>query len=144
MNTVVITVIGSQQDAEGEDSRIELITVGRHYKKNGVHYITYQETQLSGMEGTTTLLKVYPDRITLVRMGSVQQKQEFRLGEKTCGTYITPYGAMEMAAVTSKLGFSYRGAGGSMHIEYELEIDGHWQSKNELIVNIQEEQKSGC
>lgn len=144
MDTVVITVSGSQVDAAGDENRIELVTLGRHYEKNNIHYITYDETQLSGMEGTTTLLKLYGDYVTVVRMGSIEQKQEFRLGEKTFGTYITPYGVMKMAAVTSKLQLSYRGAGGSIHFEYELEIDGQWQSKNELTVNIREEQRNGC
>lgn len=143
MDTVVVTVIGSQQDAEGDENRIELTTVGRHYEKNGIHYITYDETQLSGMDGTTTLLKIYGDYVAVVRMGSVEQKQEFRLGEKTFGTYITPYGTMKMAAVTSKLDMSYHEGTGGIHIEYELEIDGQWQSKNELTVHIREEHKNG-
>lgn len=143
MDTVVVTVIGSQRDAEGDENRIELTTVGRHYEKNGIHYITYDETQLSGMEGTTTLLKIYGDYVAVVRMGSVEQKQEFRLGERTFGTYITPYGIMKMAAVTSKLDMSYHEGTGGIHIEYEIEIDGQWQSKNELTVHIREEHKNG-
>jgi uncharacterized beta-barrel protein YwiB (DUF1934 family) len=143
MATVIVTVTGIQRDDTGEESRIELVTVGRHYEKNGIHYITYDETEVSGMEGTTTLLKLYGDSVAVVRMGKVEHKQEFRLGEKTYSTYVTPYGSLKMALYTSKLDHSYQAIGGNVHICYELEIDGQWQSSNELSVNIREERRNG-
>ncbi|MCX7780304.1 MAG: DUF1934 domain-containing protein [Negativicutes bacterium] len=143
MEKVVVTVVGAQKDASGEENRIELVTAGRHYTKNGVNYITYEETELSGMEGTTTLLKIYPSHVVVVRMGSIEHKQEFRLGEKTYSTYVTPVGSMKMAMHTHKLNLSAQGINRVIQIGYELEIDGQWLSSNELSVTIREEQKHG-
>ncbi|WP_425059702.1 hypothetical protein SCACP_03030 [Sporomusa carbonis] len=143
---VLITVVGSQRDAYGEENKIELFTHGRSYYKNGVHYLSYQETEVSGLEGATTLLKIYTDHIILVRMGAVEQRQEFRLGERCFSSYITPFGTMDMSMRTTRLTVNRLDDSGwvtRVHIEYELEIDGQWQSANTLSVTVQGDRKNG-
>lgn len=143
---VLISVKGSQQDAHGEEDTIELFTHGRRYAKNGVHYITYQESEISGMEGASTLLKVYADYVILVRRGGVDQRQEFRVGQRSRSRYVTPYGTMEISIQTTRLAITRvedNSQVTGIHIEYELEIDGQWQSANTLAVLIQGDKKNG-
>lgn len=143
---VLISVKGSQRDAHGEEEVIELFTHGHRYSKNGVHYLTYQETEISGMEGATTLLKVYPNHIVLVRMGGIKQRQEFCVGQRSRSNYITPYGTMEMSMNTTRLTIEHSGDNSQVtgiHIEYELEIDGQWQSNNTLAVLVQGDKSNG-
>lgn len=145
-NNVLVTVVGTQRDAEGDENRIELVTTARHYQKNGVEYIIYQESQISGLENTTTALKVYPERVALVRMGGIEQKQEFQVGVKSRSTYVTQYGVMEMGILTNKLNIFFneaRGTVGTIDIHYDLEIDGQWQSANNLLITVREEQERG-
>ena len=54
---VIISLVGTQEN-DGEKDKIELITEGSMYKKGDSYYITYKESQLTGMEGTTTTVKV--------------------------------------------------------------------------------------
>lgn len=143
MQNVVITVAGTQTDAGGEENHIELTTVGRRYQKNGLDYVTYQESAISGMEQTTTLLKIYKEKLGLIRMGNVEQKQEFAAGQKIAGSYVTPFGVMKMNILTKKLDISMSEAAGHIDVAYELEIDGQWQSSNTLSVAIREERKRG-
>lgn len=140
-NKVVVTVVGTQRDDKGEENTIELISVGRMYTKNGIHYITYNESALSGMEGATTLIKLYSGHLSVVRMGSVEHKQEFRQGEKSYSTYITPYGTMKMNVYTNRLATAIVGASGTIDVNYELEIDGQWQSSNTLSIHIREDEQ---
>ncbi len=139
MRKVIVTVVGTQTDAAGEESRIELVTVGSRHEKDGVSYVTYRESEISGLEGTTTLLKLYPDRMTLVRMGAVEQKQEFVPGLRSDGAYITPYGSLKMAVVTRSLERAAAGGKDAVMAGYDLEINGRWQSYNTLSVEIREE-----
>lgn len=146
IDQVLITVIGSQRDAQGEENKIELFTHGRKYAKNGALYITYQETEISGLDGATTLLKIFTDHVILVRMGAVEQRQEFRCGERCFSSYITPFGTMEMSVRTTRLTVTRANDGGAVtgvYIEYELEIDGQWQSANTLSVTVQGDRKNG-
>ncbi len=140
IDTVFIKVLGSQRDAQGEESKIELFTQGRSYEKNGVQYITYQETEISGMEGATTLLKIYSDHVVLVRMGTIEQRQEFRVGQCNLSSYSTPFGTMKMGVRTTRLSINRAESGGRVTgiiIDYQLEIDGQWQSANTLSVTLQ-------
>ncbi|MPN49544.1 putative beta-barrel protein YwiB [bioreactor metagenome] len=118
--------------------------LGRYYLKNGVHYLTYIDEQLSrdGLR-TTTLLKVYPDHVILARMGNVEQRQEFRLGHKTSSIYVTPYGSMELTVLARQIKTDFRVASGVIDISYDLEVDGQWQSENILSITIQEGQNCG-
>jgi uncharacterized beta-barrel protein YwiB (DUF1934 family) len=143
MQNVIVTVTGTQTDAQGEENHIELITPGRRYQKNGIDYVTYQESAVSGMEKTTTLLKIYTDKLGLIRMGSVEQKQEFCMGYKLMGTYVTPFGVMKLNILTKKLDITMSASLGKIEVAYELEIGGQWQSSNKLSVLIREERKSG-
>lgn len=139
---VVISVTGTQRDALGEENRIELVSTGDYVQKSGTGYIKYRETELSGLEGTTTVIKVRPDEVILLRMGKVEQKQVFRPGQRTQSVYTTPFGNLDMAVVTGVLQFS-QAAGAqdlpAIYIEYELEIAGDWQSANTLSITLRED-----
>lgn len=139
MNNVIVTIIGTQRDAKGEEDRIELITTGHYYKKNDVQYIVYKDSEVSGLEGVTTMLKVYDQYMVLVRMGSVQYTQKFCLGEKSQSTYVTPDVTLEMGILTQNINLELSNLAGKIDIRYELEINGQWQSTNTLSISVREE-----
>ncbi len=66
---VIIQINGCPKYEDGNEESIELTTAGRLYRKNGNYYIIYKESELTGMEGVTTTLKVEDKRITLMRNG---------------------------------------------------------------------------
>ncbi|HWR40094.1 MAG TPA: DUF1934 domain-containing protein [Patescibacteria group bacterium] len=145
---VLVTVEGLQRDGDGEENRIELFTTGRYYNKNGVRYVSYDETEVSGMEGALTVLKLYPQRVVLLRMGKIQQKQEFIPDHKSHSLYVTPYGTMDMAVDTAELAVQVIREGDAAEplllqvtVRYELEIDGRRQSSNILSITIQGERR---
>jgi uncharacterized beta-barrel protein YwiB (DUF1934 family) len=139
MQKVLVTVVGIQTDEQGEQSRIELVSMGTSQAKEDVLYCTYQESPANGMEGTTTLLKVYAEGFILVRRGAVEQKQEFFLNKKSSGNYGTPFGTMAISVFTKKVTINRGASISQVEAIYELEVNGRWQSTNTLSVSIQEE-----
>lgn len=140
MEDVIVTVKGTQKGFDNEETAIELVAKGQYCQKGETGYITYKE-ELSGLDGTTTLLKLYSDHVCLIRMGSYEQKQDFVPGRKTYSRYITPYGVIEMGALTRDLSREIINtedpiAGQTILINYELECDGEWQSSNTLKISI--------
>lgn len=136
MNKVLVKVIGLQKDGFGEENCIELISIGKHYNKNGIHYVLYEDSEISGMDSTTTLLKIAADQVTLIRKGKVMQEQHFELLKKSSSTYTTPYGNLTLSVLTKKLEISYGEVSGNIDIEYELTVDGKWQSNNQLNIKV--------
>lgn len=143
MNNVIVSVVGVQRDVYDQENVIEQTLLGRFYRKNGVNYITYQEKEVTDIACISTILKVYSDQIVLLRMGGIEHKQVFRLGEKTYSIYSTPQGKMQMSVLTNRLNVVFGIGTSVVDIGYELEIEGQWQSSNSLSVSIREVQNSG-
>ena len=43
MEKVIVKVRGEQTGADGETNAIEVVAEGRHYEKNGMHYVLYDD-----------------------------------------------------------------------------------------------------
>lgn len=77
MKKALITVKGIQKNAQNETDTIELVTEGRFSKKGEYYYIKYDESEISGLDKTTTTLKVGEDSVVLMRFGENQSKMIF-------------------------------------------------------------------
>ncbi|WP_319404200.1 DUF1934 domain-containing protein [uncultured Anaeromusa sp.] len=143
MKRVFVTITGRQKDVYDQEQCQEMTVAGTYYRRNGVDYISYREREEDGLGQTTTLLKIYEDRTILVRRGDVEQEQEFRRGERTESGYATPYGKLSLGIMTKEYSWLFGQASGAVDITYDLEIDGQWQSTNQLSVMIREEQICG-
>ncbi len=142
MRTVVVSVTGIQRDQSGEENRLELIAMGRHYEKNNIDYIRYAESAVTGMEGTQTTLKISEDRLILLRMGKVEQKLVFQQDAVSDSLYRTPLGEFHLSVKTNELSVAFNEGCGQIQVAYDLLLDGQWQSANRLVIEIREERKS--
>ena len=53
----LISVTGNQNlSNKNDDYKMELVTQGKYFKKGETYYVTYKESEVTGMEGTTTTL----------------------------------------------------------------------------------------
>lgn len=135
MNKVMISITGKQEN-EGENETVELLTEGEYEYSEELSRFIYQESSLTGMEGTTTTFSVVPGEITLTREGTVTSQMLFRKGEKHFFLYDTPYGACTMGISTHRLKAELNAAGGHLEISYTLDIDNVKISRNEFIIEI--------
>ena len=53
-----------------EGDAIEVITPGKFIVKENLYEVVYEESEISGMKGTTTTLKIEEDRFILERVGT--------------------------------------------------------------------------
>ena len=130
----IVSVISRQPSTDDKD--IEVVTPGEFYKKDDCYYVVYKETEISGMEGTTTTLKIYPDSFTLIRMGTTSTKMEFEQNNEEVVLYNTPYGVMELKIKTKDLKVNVNDDGGDVLINYNMVISGQKPQNTELKVNI--------
>lgn len=132
----MISLSTIQYAAEGED-KIELLTKGRFAEKDGKYYIIYEESEVTGFEGTTTTIKVSEDKLTLTRRGRFNSRMEFIRGEKRLCNYPTPYGAIPVAVDPISLETNLSGDGGSVDIIYMLDLSNQLYAKNELKLRVE-------
>lgn len=136
---VMIRVTSRQYDDLKEPETISLETPGRFSVRKDGFSISYEESELTGMEGTTTSLFVYPGVVRLVRTGKIMQTQEYRVGEKTSSHYETPAGSMELSVVTKKLENTIENGSGTLSVVYDVELEGAFFHRNELLIELWED-----
>ncbi|ACV61014.1 Domain of unknown function DUF1934 [Desulfofarcimen acetoxidans DSM 771] len=135
---VLVTVRGTQTNDFGEQDTIELVTMGSYYLKNSSYYIVYNETELSGMEGTVTSVKAEADKVTVNRMGTSEMKHVFEEGVPDEGSYVTPFGQLFTSVFPRKVEVDLTDVGGSINLEYELALDRQRIGYNELCITVKE------
>ena len=134
MEKVIVKVHGEQTGADGETSAIEVVTEGRHYFKNGMHYVLYDDKMAD--ESVSTILEIEPDRLRLTRSGAVAQEQHFVRGMESTSEYKTPFGNLKLSVQTKDMTIAYGTVSGEIHVDYALAINGAWQSDNSLSIEI--------
>lgn len=131
---VLISVISKQNG--NEDDRIEVVTPGDFYKKDDSYYAVYKETQITGMDDTTTTFKISPEKFSLIRIGSTSTKMNFVSRGEDIVLYNTPYGTMELKIETKDLSINVGDAGGDITIKYNMSVAGQKPQNTSLKINI--------
>ena len=133
---VLIKIKTTQIDHKGEKEDIELFTQGKFYKKNNALYYMYEETELSGMKGTTTTLKIVEQTVSLKRYGKNNSELIFEKGRRFKSIYKTGNGDINMEILTKDVDIKINEANNNVdiHINYDINIAGLFDGKN--IVNI--------
>ena len=138
MNRVMVRVRGTQKDAAGEQQVIETTAEGTYAFRSGKHYIRYVDRSLSQEKSTSTVLKFTKDSLLLLRKGAVESEQQFIAGQETHSTYRTPYGNLDLSAVTDRLSVVFDAVqGGQITLGYALAVNGAFQSDNTLQIAIE-------
>lgn len=133
---VLIDIKGTQVNEMGEEEVIEFSTIGRYYVKEQNYYIVYEETKMTEMDGTTTSIKTEKNRVTLNRMGEVEHRQVFEASKLNESYYCTSVSKMLMGVIPSIVEVNLTDEGGSINLEYELEIGREKISKNKLFITV--------
>ena len=99
---VLLTIRGEQYFDGVDPDETQLMTDGTmEITDNGI-CLTYQETSLTGMEGTTTTFMVEDKKVTLTRMGTVNSQMIFEEGRQHTSLYETVLGDLPVDIQTSK------------------------------------------
>jgi len=131
----IISVLSTQGNSK-EDNDIEVVTPGEFYKKDDCYYAVYKETKISGMEGTTTTMKIYPETFSIIRMGTTATKMDFKENSENLVLYNTPYGILELKIETKDLKIDIDDEGGQVSIDYNMSVSGQEAQHTILKVNI--------
>ena len=144
MNKDVMITIRSTQNVDGSETEgAELITAGTYnYGKDGIRF-SYMESEITGLDGTKTVFHIKPDEVVLSRRGSVNSQMVFHLGESSNFLYSTEYGMLQMGLDTRRLECALDEHGGDMEIEYDLDFERSFLSRNTFKINVREKNLRG-
>ena len=125
----VLLSICSEQLFEGQEpDHIELITEGTlELLPDGLRFF-YQETELTGMEGTTTSFQLCGPQVILSRTGA---------GRQHTSLYETPFGELAVDVQTSRLRHNLTERGGLLDLRYSIAIEHAAMGRNAFKIRIQ-------
>ena len=119
-----------------KDDVIEVVTPGEFFVTEDGFKAVYEETELSGMKGTTTTLTILDNKLVLEREGNVTAKMDFKKGETSISLYNTPYGVLDLQIHTQDLNVEVDENGGKITAQYSMELAGQPPIINKLSVNV--------
>ena len=122
---VIISIRGLQSFEQTGEDCIELVTEGRlaDHGEGGL-ILSYQESELTGMEGTETILHMDPDgTITLLRTGQFNSQMIFQEGVEHNSLYQMPFGALMLSVKATRVFFDIVPDGGVIDLSYDISIE---------------------
>ena len=137
---VVISIKGMQKYVDTDPDVIELVTAGRLTRVGESYTLSYQESELTGLEGTLTTIQVDGEQVTLVRTGEFNTQMVFQEGRRHLSMYNTPYGAMAIGVNTRHLLADLTDQGGDIEIDYAIEVDHALAGRNVFQIKVTENQ----
>ena len=135
----VILFVKGEQYFEGADpDGTELMTEGTMTLTDDGMLLRYEETELTGMAGTTTTFEVRGDRVTLTRSGGVNSQMIFEEGQQHTSLYSTLFGDMTIDIQTSRLRHNLTERGGVMEIRYSIAVEHVVTGRNVFRIRVRE------
>lgn len=121
---VIVTISGLQFLGEEEDNEsLELITTGNYYKKNGKHYILYDEV-MEGFEGVTkNVVKINDSFMDITKKGVTNVHMMFEKNKKNVTYYYTPFGSLLIGIDAKNLEVEETEDNINVKVNYNLEVN---------------------
>ena len=133
---VMLSIRGEQYFDGIEPDAQELMTEGTMTLTEDGMVLAYQETALTGMEGTTTRFQVQGPRVILTRSGTVNSQMVFEEGRQHTSLYETPFGELSVDIQTSVLKHNLTERGGLMEIKYSIAVEHTVTGRNCFKIRV--------
>jgi len=135
---VLITVDSKMDDLTGGNNALSLVTEGKLKVENNEYVLSYEESQITGLDGTTTVIRASNDSVTLIRHGSVSTMMLFEVGKTHLTDYQTQYGTVMLGVTAQKVDVNMTENGGRIDVDYIVEYNRVFGGRNSISVKIQE------
>ena len=133
---VMLHIRGTQNYQDQEPEVIELTTEGTMERQKEVWELSYEESDLTGLDGVTTAFRVGPRGVVLKRTGKLENQMIFMEGRRHESLYRIDIGALMIAVKATKVRSSISEQGGTLDIHYDIEIEDTAMGTVEYHVDI--------
>ena len=141
---VWLTIHSTQRFVGCEAEQINLTTAATLYERGGKYYIAYEESELTGLEGTRTTVKLDGKPVTLIRSGAYPSHMLFAEDERHVGLYQSPIGAeIAISTHTSRVRNTVGEDGGELVLDYTVEVDNSLMGQHHFEMYVTAAPESG-
>lgn len=120
---VLLTITSIQRYENEEPETTQLVTPGLMRLEEGYMELSYEETELTGLQGTRTDFRVEGERVILRRSGGVDSKMTFVVGQEDLSLYDMGFGALMINLRTEAIRCDLSEKGGTLTVSYSIVIE---------------------
>lgn len=136
----VIIELHSVHAYDRDDSEsFDFCSDGTYRFEDGVGYLSYWESEVTGLPGTRTRVEISPLEIVVDRSGTVSSRMAFREGCRHTFQYSTPFGMADVRMDTHKLRASFNENGGVAELDYVLNLEHTVAVHNKFHLKVSEQ-----
>ncbi len=131
----------SDEENNEPEGPIEMFSEGELYVTDDRVIIAYDESELTGMEGSSTQVRFernHPELVTMMRSGSVSTILVFEEGKRHICTYQTPYMPFEICVYTKSVKNELLERG-VIDLDYIVEIRGAQAERTQFKIEVFED-----
>lgn len=135
---VLLSIRGLQFASKEEEDvePVEVITAGDYYKKNGKHYIMYDEV-MEGFDGNTrNVLKLTEDSLDITKKGVSNVHMVFEKNKKNVSYYNTPFGSLLIGIDAKSVDIAETEDDIDVKVKYNLEVNYEHLADCSISVHI--------
>ncbi len=138
---VLVSISGIHADMpeglEDADGAVEVVTPASYYRRNGKHYIIYDEV-LEGVPGTIrNKIKITGDSsLEIMKSGLSNTHMVFEKNKKNLTYYKTPYGQMLVGVNTKKMEIAVTDDSIRILVGYQLDVNHEPLADCEIKMDI--------
>lgn len=137
---VMVSISGLQfadQDDHEEQEAIEMVHIGEYYRRNGAHYILFDEL-FEGIPGPVkNVIKIRGNCLEVQKRGPVTASLIFEEGRTQRSTYAVPYGSFLVDVCTIGVRITETEERLEATAAYALEINGAHCADCDIRVTVQ-------
>ena len=120
---VMLSIRGLQSYDGQEPEVIELVTDGTMEFRDGGWNIAYEESELTGLEGVTTVFRVEPGKVVLTRTGRLNSQMVFQQGVTHDSLYQMEFGTLLLTVQATSVFYDIVPDGGVIDLVYNISIE---------------------
>lgn len=131
-------MVPDEVEGEQEKETLEMITQGLVRVRGGRVEIVYDEGELSGMEGSRTVVSYAahdPDTVSMIRSGAVSTALVFERGVRHLCTYETPYMPFQIGVFALSVDNRLESEG-VICLDYLIEIRGAQAERCKMTMTV--------
>lgn len=137
MEKIMISIDGTQNFGNNDTNNVELTTAGELNVMADSYTLKYEESELTGMAGTTTEITVSNNGVvSLMRSGTVNSNMIFEEGKRHLSHYDTNDGAFSIGVFASYVDTVLEQNYGEISITYAMDVDDKPIGENEIRVRF--------
>ena len=120
---VMLSIRGKQTYEGQEPDEIELITEGTLTREMGCWVLSYEESEMTGLQGVTTTFRIVTNAVSLERSGALTSKMVFKEKEYHHSLYEMELGALMITVYPARVLHNISWEGGTVDLVYGIDIE---------------------